>query len=392
MRDARVILADPNTDVFQHLVKTHQNEIDRHIESYLWVKKCIEEGALTFTPFVYKNPGGRRPGDERTPFTIEDEDHLCQWIAEKIPYKETGGRTGNRLYQQLCEQTGLGYSWVTRHTWQSWRERYKKHAYRLDEKIASIVAEKRPAQGEQGQYGYVRQPEEKPKRTRKKRGKTEDVILDDDDDTANQAEEELAQLSKLSVPISSVSSVHLPVIPPQVSPSLAIPQETEAPVNNGPAEEEMDDNEESQWAVRVGNEPPPAWAKRRADENPHQSSPNKRQKASGDTVAEIPLPVPGPPQGQQSVHSPTQALNTSTLVALANMHVIDQSLREIAKDYRFTLEEVQEFYDECGDMGLTRQRFKYFREILTGLKVPDDVLFHVHFAIIVNMHIPCNIE
>ncbi len=41
--------------------------------------------------------------DRRTQFTEQDEEHLCNWIAAKIPYKETGGRTGNRLYQQLCE-------------------------------------------------------------------------------------------------------------------------------------------------------------------------------------------------------------------------------------------------------------------------------------------------
>ena len=121
MCDSRVILADPNTEVFQHLVKTYQGRSGKHIESYLWVKKCIENGSLAYTPVVYKNPGGRRPGDEsvlfslfqvsllmrpdrRRQFTAEDEDNMCQWIAEKIPYKEIGGRTGNRLYQQLCEQ------------------------------------------------------------------------------------------------------------------------------------------------------------------------------------------------------------------------------------------------------------------------------------------------
>jgi len=36
-------------------------------------------------------------------FTDDDERRLCQWIATKIPYKETGGRTGNRLYHQLCD-------------------------------------------------------------------------------------------------------------------------------------------------------------------------------------------------------------------------------------------------------------------------------------------------
>ena len=58
---------------------------------------------------------------------------------------------------------------MTRHTWQSWRERYKKNAPRLDVRIAQIVQEKKPALGEKGQYGYVRKPEEKPKRTRRKK-------------------------------------------------------------------------------------------------------------------------------------------------------------------------------------------------------------------------------
>jgi hypothetical protein len=125
-QSARVILADPNTDVFQHLIKTYQGVADKYIESYLWVKKCIEKGTVVYTPLVYKNPGGRRPGEEsviifipsdlgtatdacdrRTQFTEQDENHLCDWIAAKIPYKETGGRTGNRLYQQLCDLVSL---------------------------------------------------------------------------------------------------------------------------------------------------------------------------------------------------------------------------------------------------------------------------------------------
>src|SRR6266498_3234222 len=67
------------------------------------------------------------------------------------------------------------YSWVSRHTWQSWRERYKKNAERLDKVIATIVEQKRPQPGEKGQYGYVRQAEEKQKRSNKKqKGKRED--------------------------------------------------------------------------------------------------------------------------------------------------------------------------------------------------------------------------
>jgi len=64
-------------------------------------------------------------------------------------------------------------------------------------------------------------------------------------------------------------------------------------------------------------------------------------------------------------------ITTSALVALASMHVIDQNLREIAKEYRFTLEEVQEFYDKCGEMGRTRQRFQLMRELLTQKFIDD---------------------
>jgi len=64
-------------------------------------------------------------------------------------------------------------------------------------------------------------------------------------------------------------------------------------------------------------------------------------------------------------------ITTSALVALASMHVIDQNLREIAKEYRFTLEEVQQFYDKCGEMGRTRQRFQLMRELLTQKFIDD---------------------
>jgi hypothetical protein len=63
-QSALVILADPNTEVFQHLVRTYQAVPDKYVESFLWVKKCVEKNTVTFTPLVYKNPGGRRPGEE----------------------------------------------------------------------------------------------------------------------------------------------------------------------------------------------------------------------------------------------------------------------------------------------------------------------------------------
>jgi hypothetical protein len=59
-----VILADPNTPVWQTIVRDYQAVPEKYIESFLWVKKSIERGVATFTSYVYKNPGGRRAGDE----------------------------------------------------------------------------------------------------------------------------------------------------------------------------------------------------------------------------------------------------------------------------------------------------------------------------------------
>lgn len=64
LQSARVILADPSTEIFQKLVNTYQETPEKYVESHLWVQRCIEKGGVTFTPHVWKNPGGRRAGDE----------------------------------------------------------------------------------------------------------------------------------------------------------------------------------------------------------------------------------------------------------------------------------------------------------------------------------------
>ena len=237
-------------------------------------------------------------------FTEEDEEHLCSWIAAKIPYKETGGRTGNRLYQQLCDLVCLfvyyffcvvltplqsadpEYAWVSRHTWQSWRERYKKNAARLDALIALIVDEKKPVQGEKGQYGYVRQAEEKPKRSRKKRAKNVEHPPTDVDQYA--AVEGLAGLPTMPVPglagLMPVDnrSAEIPELPDSHNVTTMFPKlaSASAPVDHtavrkSPAEEEMDE-EESEWVVRVGDAQPPSWGKRKASEEAEQGNRNKR--------------------------------------------------------------------------------------------------------------------
>lgn len=53
-----------------------------------------------------------------------------------------------------------------------------------------------------------------------------------------------------------------------------------------------------------------------------------------------------------------------------SLHVVDQAVLGVAKDFRFTIEEVKEYYDQCGDMDRTRNRFRRMREVLA--KLPDD--------------------
>lgn len=59
--------------------------------------------------------------------------------------------------------------------------------------------------------------------------------------------------------------------------------------------------------------------------------------------------------------NPPAPISTDALVAIANMHVLDQTIRDIAKTTRFTVEEVQEYHDKSGDIMATRTRFQQMR-------------------------------
>ena len=69
--------------------------------------------------------------------------------------------------------------------------------------------------------------------------------------------------------------------------------------------------------------------------------------------------------------SDQSSLPSSTLLTIAKLHVIDQSICEIAKEFRFTVEEVKEYYDKRPDMVKTRLRFQKMRQEL-NTKFTDD--------------------
>ena len=124
--------------------------------------------------------------------------------------------------------------------------------------IAAIVDQKKPAHGEKGQYGYVRQAEEKTKRARKRRTKPVDESLH-----ADHAERQITGC------IDGNTNATVPIIlftPDQIS---SQPQALMSGIHarQSPDEEEMAEGEESEeWRIRVGNQSPPPWGKRKADD------------------------------------------------------------------------------------------------------------------------------
>ena len=109
----------------------------------------------------------------RTEFTKDDDEHLCQYIAEVLPDKGEGGRTGHFIYADLIRRVGISYfkfsnthpfqadefgqyKWAHRHPEGGWRERYRKNRDRMDKRIAQIVEESPPSPDGKGRYMYRR--------------------------------------------------------------------------------------------------------------------------------------------------------------------------------------------------------------------------------------------
>jgi len=241
--------------------------------------------------------------------------------------------------------------------------------------IQAIVEQKKPTLGEKGQYGYVRKPEEKPKRSRKRKDDGPGAVPPNDDDFLQPGpSHQLAMAMHMSLaaqdghPHPGMLVPPVPVDPyPQGHPHLhnlpahvsQIQAPTDGPVGLGVtqnnvvavrknADEEKMEDEEAEWDVKVGNDPPPLWGKRKIGEDLPENG--KRARVIEETNGR---PLPGGIQPDGPI-----------------LHVVDQSILDIAREFRFTVEEVQEYYDRCGAMDRTRARFKKMRDTLLAL--PED--------------------
>ncbi|KEP51118.1 cytochrome c1 heme lyase [Rhizoctonia solani 123E] len=145
---------NPDVDISQTQVVIHSRDFRdkilvnrqwRQIELFEtsdWLKSCMKMkrfaiagagGRLTVPPAPRSIPTsqpGRKPGAPRTEFTVQDDRCLVAWMAYQFGKNQTG-RQGNQPYKLLVQDPNQLW-WASRHTWQSWRERYKNKRAHLD--------------------------------------------------------------------------------------------------------------------------------------------------------------------------------------------------------------------------------------------------------------------
>jgi hypothetical protein len=141
--------------------------------------------------------------------------------------------------------------------------------------IAAIVEQRRPVVGEKGQYGYVRVSEDPVKKT--KRAKRNRSPAEEEPTVAGpsgQVGEAPVHMQMLHDGISMYTSpMSVPYFPaPGTGPLDPVPASL---LRNGG--DTLDGDESAGWAIRIGDGPPPAWARKEANpQEDEESSPRKK--------------------------------------------------------------------------------------------------------------------
>ncbi|KAF8268500.1 hypothetical protein EI94DRAFT_1152211 [Lactarius quietus] len=142
------VILTRSRDEYKYLKDRYAVSRKTHVRMSGFVDRCIDANWFVLEPVLGKGVlRGRKPGARRTEFTEDDDEHLCQYIAEVLPEKGEGGRAGHFIYTDLmwrADQFGK-YNWAQRYTQDSWCERYRKNQVRLDRRITEIVKENPPA-------------------------------------------------------------------------------------------------------------------------------------------------------------------------------------------------------------------------------------------------------
>ncbi|KIJ63385.1 hypothetical protein HYDPIDRAFT_113374 [Hydnomerulius pinastri MD-312] len=140
-REAHVLLVDEEADIElirrRYYSSTDLFRIQMVVEPRGFVQNCLRAGMYQHLEPKRQGMPGPLPvsmgGRGRQNFTSDDDRYLAYYLATIYPDKATGGRLGGSAYKELMRLApNPDFQWARRHTAQSWRERYKKQAGRLD--------------------------------------------------------------------------------------------------------------------------------------------------------------------------------------------------------------------------------------------------------------------
>ncbi|KZT44387.1 hypothetical protein SISSUDRAFT_1012522 [Sistotremastrum suecicum HHB10207 ss-3] len=263
---ASVIIAEETSPQWTALQKTYSNNADKHVEPTEWVKWCITNTFMEHWEVVKRDLGGRKAGASRNEYTAAEDKHLANYIAHLIPTSDSSGRTGNKIYKDLetLVQKNPDYMWASRHSWQSWRNRYKQNQQRFNRMIEAIVEQLGIKPGGDGQYGSIRQPPGNNKRP----AKIAPATLNEED-ISEQIQPKATRRHER--PLPSPDGIQI-----------------ESNSNQNVVEEDVS----TEWATREGNAPAPQWVKDIARKRPLPRSdestghPSKKRNLGGNQVLE----------------------------------------------------------------------------------------------------------
>ncbi|KAI0628863.1 hypothetical protein C8Q77DRAFT_1161891 [Trametes polyzona] len=113
---------------WRNYYKNNEDKMDRLINKYIG-----QQSSSAPTPPAPSRPSvaPSAPHKDRSPFTQEDDDNLAEYIVD---HWMPSGMLGQRYWQDLYAKEE-DMPWLRRHTWQSWRERYKNNQQYFDQVV-----------------------------------------------------------------------------------------------------------------------------------------------------------------------------------------------------------------------------------------------------------------
>lgn len=213
--------------------------------------------------------------------------------------------------------------WALRHTWQSWRERYKKNKDRLDQHIAAIV------------------------NTALSNGTLHFAPSKDKD----------------------CFRVHLSSPGTSVMGAQAVAQNSTDESNSHPQNAGSSGSQGEGWRLQEAPEPTPSWAKRKASEDDNSDdATQKRSKADNPSFRTFVLAPATTSAPSASADAPPPFQTSTEFVADfrsdAPWDQVEEEIKSIAQDLTFVTDEVRSYYARMSDLVATRQRFERIRAFI----------------------------